>query len=117
MTQAHREAIICTVINMSKKLRNAMLFAVFAGPVVLLAPSAGAQLYVPPPNPVVAPALVPTVLGEVLTQPGVEAPKGGTRSRTGADTMPLVRDGLAALALGVGLVALSRRRRGHLVSI
>ena len=109
---------MCTVINMSKKLRNAMLFAVFAGPVVLLAPSAGAQLYVPPPNPVVAPAtLVPTVLGELLTEPKVEAPKGGTLSRTGAETMPLVRDGLAALALGAGLMAMARRRRGALVSI
>ncbi|SRR5581483_4722602 len=102
---------------MNKKLRNAILFAVFAGPTVLLAPSAGAQLYVPPPNPVVAPAVGSTVLGEVLTQPAAEAPKAGTLSRTGAETMPLVRDGLAALALGLGLVALSRRRRGYLVSV
>jgi hypothetical protein len=101
---------------MSKKLRNAILFALFAGPAVLLAPSAGAQ-YVPPPNPAVGPALVPTVLGEVLTQPAVQAPKGGTLSHTGAETMPLVRDGLAALALGVGLVTLARRRRGAIVSI
>jgi hypothetical protein len=115
--QAHRAARICTVTNMNKKLRNAMLFVVFAGPVVLLAPPAGAQLYVPPPNPVVIPAVVPTVLGETLTQPQVEAPKGGTLSRTGAETMPLVRDGLAALALGLGLVALARRRRGELVPI
>ena len=36
---------------------------------------------------------------------------GGVLSRTGANTMPLVRAGLAALTLGAGLLILARRRR------
>jgi hypothetical protein len=36
---------------------------------------------------------------------------GGILSRTGAETMPLARAGLGALALGIGLVILARRRR------
>ena len=101
----------------SKKLRNAMLFMALAGPAVLLAQPAGAQLYVPPTNPVVGPAVVPTVLGEVLTQPEAAPPaKGGILSRTGAETMPLMRDGLAILALGAGLMAVARRRRSAVVT-
>ncbi|MEW6471651.1 MAG: hypothetical protein AB1679_05230 [Actinomycetota bacterium] len=36
---------------------------------------------------------------------------GGILSRTGAETLPLARAGLAAVALGLGLVVLARRRR------
>lgn len=36
---------------------------------------------------------------------------GGILSRTGAETLPLARAGLAVLALGLGLVVLARRRR------
>jgi hypothetical protein len=36
---------------------------------------------------------------------------GGVLSRTGAETMPLARAGLAAITLGLGLVMLSRRQR------
>jgi hypothetical protein len=36
---------------------------------------------------------------------------GGILSRTGAETLPLARAGLAVLALGVGLIVLARRRR------
>ncbi|MCA1844598.1 MAG: hypothetical protein LC792_15690 [Actinobacteria bacterium] len=36
---------------------------------------------------------------------------GGVLSRTGSETMPLVRAALAALVLGLGLVVLARRRR------
>jgi hypothetical protein len=36
---------------------------------------------------------------------------GGVLTRTGANTMPLVRAGLAGLALGSGLLILARRRR------
>lgn len=41
---------------------------------------------------------------------------GGILSRTGAETLPLARAGLAALTLGVGLVLLARRRRGDAAS-
>ena len=57
------------------------------------------------------------VLGTSDTRPAVKAPTknsgaiGGILSRTGAETMPLVRAGLAALALGAGLIVLARRRR------
>jgi len=89
-------------------------------------------------NPGVTPRIVPVDLPAVVTDPGVEDPTkggdpsavlgesdtrpevaapskgggvlGGILSRTGANTMPLVRAGLAALALGVGLVVLARRR-------
>ena len=99
----------------SMKLRNAFLSTLLAGPALLLASPAGAQQYVPPQNPAVGPAVVPTVLSEVLTEPKAEEPvRGGILSRTGAETMPLVRDGLAALTLGIGFVALTRRRRGEL---
>ena len=58
-----------------------------------------------------------TVVGETNTAPSTEAPAnkegvfGGILSRTGADTLPLARAGLAALTLGLGLVILARRRR------
>jgi hypothetical protein len=82
-------------------------------------------------SPVEAPTVVPVDLPTV-TDPGAglagggdplgDAPTrtdrpqdggflGGVLSRTGAETMPLARAGLAALALGVGLVVLARRRR------
>jgi len=56
------------------------------------------------------------VLAGTDTRPAVEAPKndgffGGVLSRTGAETLPLARAGVAAIALGIGLVALARRRR------
>ena len=41
---------------------------------------------------------------------------GGLLSRTGANTLPLVRVGLAALALGAGLLILARRRRSGAAS-
>lgn len=98
----------------SKNLRNAMLFMVLSGPAALMAQPAGAQEYVPPTNPAASPAVVPTVLGVVLTEP--EAPKGGTLPRTGAEASPLVRDGLAVLVLGAGLMAVARRRRSAVVT-
>ena len=51
------------------------------------------------------------VLAESQTRPEVQAARAGVFARTGAETKPLVRAGLAALALGVGLVVLGRRRR------
>ena len=36
---------------------------------------------------------------------------GGVLSRTGAETLPLARAGLGAVALGLGLIILARRRR------
>ena len=103
----------CSVMKTSKRLRNAIVSTLLAGPVLLFVPAAGAQQYVPPPNEAVSPAVV--VLGEVLTEPAPPAaPKAGIISRTGAETMPLVRGGLAALALGAGLVVLARRRREQL---
>jgi len=58
-----------------------------------------------------------SVLGQTDTQPASPAPSshagvlGGVLSRTGANTLPLVRAGLAALALGGGLLILARRRK------
>ncbi len=56
-----------------------------------------------------------SVLGETDTKPAVPSNHagvlGGVLSRTGANTLPLVRAGLAALALGGGLLILARRRR------
>ena len=54
------------------------------------------------------------VLGETQDRPAAPAGEGfigGVLSRTGANTLPLVRAGLAALALGAGLLILARRRR------
>jgi hypothetical protein len=57
------------------------------------------------------------VQGRSETRPEVTAPPtgggifGGVLSRTGAETLPLARAGLAALTLGLGLVILARRRR------
>ncbi|MDQ1493030.1 MAG: hypothetical protein QOJ23_5544, partial [Actinomycetota bacterium] len=62
------------------------------------------------------------VLGTSDTRPEVKAPAkgggslGGVLSRTGAETMPLVRAGLAALALGAGFIMLARRRRADAAS-
>jgi hypothetical protein len=65
-----------------------------------------------------APSDTPSVLAGELTHPKIEAPSksGGILSRTGAETMPLVRAGLAALTLGAGLVMLARRRRSETIS-
>jgi hypothetical protein len=59
-----------------------------------------------------APAPTDSVLAGEATRPRVDAPSkhSGLLSRTGAETMPLARAGLAALALGAGLVVLARRR-------
>jgi hypothetical protein len=83
------------------------------------------------------PTIVPVVLPEVVIDPGADVlgegdkldpvaaepgdPEpgdttggqvaGGILSRTGAETLPLARAGLAAIALGVGLFLLGRRRR------
>lgn len=66
--------------------------------------------------PNVAPTTDSDVLGGSNTPPVVESPSGegvfgGVLSRTGAETMPLARAGLAALTLGAGMVMLGRRRR------
>ena len=65
-----------------------------------------------------APAPTDSVLAGEVTRPKVDAPSngGGILSRTGAETMPLARAGLAALALGAGLVILARRRRSEVIS-
>jgi hypothetical protein len=59
------------------------------------------------------------VLGE--TQDRAAAPTsggfiGGVLTRTGANTLPLVRAGLAALTLGAGLLLLARRRKAGAAS-
>jgi hypothetical protein len=59
-----------------------------------------------------APGDAPTVLDESATKP--PAKDGGfvgILSRTGAETLPLARAGVAVLALGIGLIVLARRRR------
>lgn len=65
-----------------------------------------------------APTHAPSVLGVDVKRPTIAAPAkaGGFLSRTGAETMPLVRAGLAALVLGLGLVMMARRRRTEAVS-
>jgi hypothetical protein len=69
------------------------------------------------PAPGDAPAIEPTGLPVSGASPDVESPKrGGILSKTGAETMTLVRAGLAALALGGGFVVLGRRRRAGQVS-
>jgi hypothetical protein len=63
-----------------------------------------------------APTADPIVLDQTQSRPEA-APSdeggfiGGILSRTGAETLPLARAGLAAVTLGVGLVMLGRRRR------
>jgi hypothetical protein len=59
------------------------------------------------------------VLGENQTRsaaPSNDAGIGGLLSRTGANTLPLIRAGLAAMALGAGLLILARRRRSGAAS-
>jgi hypothetical protein len=64
------------------------------------------------PAPGDTPAIEPVSLPVSGTHPGAEdRSRGGILSRTGAETMPLVRAGLAAVALGGGLGVLGRRRR------
>jgi len=162
---------------MVEKLRRLTIAVVLTGSAALLvAAPAGASRepkpttttttqpgYVPPPkygqnpHPVLpdepnpyagAPQVVPVVLPQVTTNPGVSpgdqnagdnsgrgvapgdnvlgettskpaAPSnhagvlGGVLSRTGANTLPLVRAGLATLALGAGLLILARRRKAR----
>src|SRR5205807_1614758 len=83
-------------------------------PAVVTDPGAGLAGGGEPLGP--APTTDADVLGRSDTRPQVKAPSkdggiGGVLSRTGAETMPLVRAGLGALALGAGLVVLGRRRR------
>lgn len=57
-----------------------------------------------------------SVLGQTDTKPASPSNAGGgfiggVLSRTGANTLPLVRAGLAALTVGAGLLILARRRR------
>lgn len=64
-----------------------------------------------------APApMTDSVLPVSETRPPVQAPSddgsfNGILSRTGAESLPLARAGVASLALGIGLVVLARRRR------
>jgi hypothetical protein len=58
-----------------------------------------------------APTEESSVLSAETTRPTVAPTRGGVFANTGANTMPLVRAGLAALALGAGLILLGRRRR------
>jgi hypothetical protein len=63
-----------------------------------------------------APSDTSTVLDKSESRPDVGPTKddgviGGILSRTGAETLPLARAGVGILALGIGLVVLSRRRR------
>jgi len=67
-----------------------------------------------------APSDGSTVLDESKTR-SAAPPKdggfvGGILSRTGAETLPLARAGLAVLALGIGLLVLARRRRAAAAS-
>jgi hypothetical protein len=65
-----------------------------------------------------APSETPVVEGGSVTrpEPADDGVFGGILSRTGAETLPLARAGMAVLALGVGLVILARRRRTDPVS-
>jgi hypothetical protein len=73
----------------------------------------------PGPAPDVSSTPGPQVLDRVTTRPEPKAPGtgvlGGILSRTGSETMPLVRAGLATFALGLGLVVMARRRRTALI--
>ena len=62
------------------------------------------------PAPKDTPSDATAVLPETAT-PDVVAKRGGVFAVTGAETKPLVRTGLAVLALGLGLVILGRGRR------
>ena len=63
------------------------------------------------------------VLGSTETRPEPASPEpaggfmGGILSRTGSEALPLARAGVAALALGLGLVILARRRRVETASL
>lgn len=63
------------------------------------------------PAPTDAPADNTQVLDKTESRPQENGFMGGILSRTGAETLPLVRAGVGALALGLGLVILARRRR------
>lgn len=61
-----------------------------------------------------APSDAPRVRDRSGTRPEARADEGGIGgilSRSGAETLPLARAGLAVLALGVGLLVVARRRR------
>ena len=68
-----------------------------------------------------APSDAPTVQDASDTRPDAPGkdggPIGGILSRTGAETLPLARAGLASFALGIGLVVLARRRRVDTASV
>lgn len=69
------------------------------------------------PAPGEAPAIQPVSLPQSGASPALEdQSRGGILSKTGAETLALVRAGLAALALGGGLILLGRRRRGGVPS-
>jgi hypothetical protein len=53
----------------------------------------------------------PQVQSGTDARPPAQPATGGVFANTGAETLPLVRAGLAAVALGAGLVLLARRRR------
>lgn len=67
-----------------------------------------------------APSDAPTVVDGSETRPQPADDGGGVingiLSRTGAETLPLARAGLAALALGIGLLVLARRRRSDIAA-
>jgi hypothetical protein len=58
-----------------------------------------------------APGDTPTADGSKATPADDGGVIDGLLSRTGAETLPLARAGVAVLALGIGLVVLARRRR------
>lgn len=70
-------------------------------------------------NPLAPAPTTDNALPESGTRPDVQAPPderfGGILSRTGAESLPMARAGVAALALGIGLVVLTRRRRSETV--
>ena len=67
-----------------------------------------------------APATDPAAMSDGTAAPEAQSAggsvRGGILSRTGSEAMPLVRVGLAAIALGGGLVFLGRRRRAGVIS-
>ena len=63
-----------------------------------------------------APSEETTVLDRTETRPETQPANGGgfmggILSRTGSESLPLARAGLATLALGLGLIIVARRRR------